>query len=416
MVGEIKKQQETKRISRLFLIAFVLNLILACVKSSLAIHTNSFAVTAGAFDSITDSIASLVVYVGILLSMRATKSFPLGLYKLENFLSIVIALFIFLTGYEVAKQVLFAPRTVPTISFITIILLLASTVAIYIFGRYASSLGQKTGSPTLKAEGKHRQADVFANLLVLLTVLLNYMGVGYSLFGLSIDQWAALFVLGFVIYTGWDLLSDAMRVLLDASIDHETLLKIRNIILLEPSVVEIGSLIGRNAGRFLFIQATIVLRTKDLEKAHTVNVQLEHLIRQTISNVQQVIIHYKPLSRDSICTAFPLHDRHGNISKHFGNAPYFGLVYYDLRQHRTIKQEYLPNPYQNIQHGKGLRVAEWLIRQNVDQVMCKKILEHKGPNYALESAGVIISQTDATTLDHISESQLRGHQFSNGRP
>ncbi len=408
MPEEIKKQQETSRISRLFLTAFVLNLTLAVVKSVLAIHSDSFAVTAGAIDSVTDTVASLAVYVGILLSSHPMKSFPLGLYKLENFLSIVIALFIFLTGYEVAKRVLLTPATVSSISLTTILLLVSATAAIFIFGHYAASVGKQTGSPTLIAEGKHRQADVFANLLVLLAVLLHYVGFRHSIFGLSIDQWAALVVLLFVVYTGWDLLSDAMRVLLDASIDHETLITITNIILQEPSVIEINSLVGRNAGRFLFIQTCIVVRTKNLKKAHAVSDHLEQQIIRTIPNVQDVIIHYEPFVPDSLCTAFPLQDRHGSLSEHFGNAPYFAFTYYDLRERKLRNREILSNPFQDIERGKGLRVAEWLVSQKVDQVICKKMMKHKGPEYALNSAGVMIKKTDAITLEQISLSNYAG--------
>ncbi len=407
MPGEIRKKLETRRIGRLFLLAFVLNLILAGVKSVLAINSDSFAVTAGAIDSVTDSVASLAVYVGILLSSRTLKSFPLGLYKLENFLSIVIALFIFITGYEVAKRIFLVKENVTSISLTTIFLLVTTTAGIFIFGQYASSVGKQTGSPTLKAEGKHRQADVFANLLVLLAVLLDYLGFRHSGFGLNIDQLAALFVLLFVVYTGWDLLSDSMRVLLDASIDHETLNKIRNIILQEPSVVEISSLMGRNAGRFLFIQMNIILRTKDLEKAHAVSNYLEQKIIEMIPNVEHIIIHYEPLSPDSLCTAFPLKDKHGSLSEHFGSAPYFAFVYYDLQEHKVRKKEVLSNPYQDIECGKGLRVAEWLASLNANQIICKKIMKYKGPEYALKSVGIMIKQTDVTSLEQITLSQLR---------
>lgn len=45
---------------------------------------------------------------------------------------------------------------------------------------------------------------------------------------------------------GWDLLLDGMRVLLDASIDRETLARIREIIDQEQNVATIDWLSGRN--------------------------------------------------------------------------------------------------------------------------------------------------------------------------
>jgi divalent metal cation (Fe/Co/Zn/Cd) transporter len=78
--------------------AFLLNLALALVKAFLANRSGSLAVTAGAIDSASDSVASLTVFGGLLLSTRKTRSFPLGLYKIENLISVVVALFIFLAG------------------------------------------------------------------------------------------------------------------------------------------------------------------------------------------------------------------------------------------------------------------------------------------------------------------------------
>lgn len=398
---ETKRYQETNQIRRLFLFAFVLNLILAGVKTILAVISNSFAVTAGAIDSVTDSVASLAVYVGILISTRSTKSFPLGLYKVENVLSIGIALFIFLTGYEVARQVFLAPKALPSFSFSTLLILSVATAAIFLFGYYASSVGRQTGSPTLIAEGKHRQVDVLANLAVLLAVFSQYCGLHFSIMGLSIDQLAAIMVLVFVIYTGWELLLDGMRVLLDASVDHDTLTKIRNIMHDEPTVVEVKKLIGRSAGRFLFIQAEIVLRVKDLKNAHLVSDSLEKLIMQEIRNVEQIIIHYEPHVPQILCFAFPLQDKHGKLSEHFGGAPYFALLEYSLQTQLVGKKEILSNPYREIERGKGLRVAEWLVSQKIDHIIMKESIARKAPEYVLSDAGVKIDYTPFDALDQI---------------
>ena len=94
------KTSETRQIFKIAGLAFLLNLILTLVKVPLAILTGSLTITASAIDSGTDAVASLVIYGGIKLSTRKTRSFPLGLYKLENVASVTISLFIFIAGYE----------------------------------------------------------------------------------------------------------------------------------------------------------------------------------------------------------------------------------------------------------------------------------------------------------------------------
>lgn len=403
---ERKTDQETKKISRIFLYAFFLNLILAAIKGGMAISSESFAITAGAIDSATDSVASLAVYLGILLSNRSTHSFPLGLYKLENLLSAVIALFIFITGYELGRRVLFGGQTIPDISPIVLAGMGLATTAIFLFGRYALSVGKKTGSPTLIAEGKHRQADVFANLVVLVAVILQYFDIELSLFGIGFDRWAAIVVLVFVIYTGWELLKDGMRVLLDASIDHETLSTLRETILAEPAVVKINSLIGRNAGRFVFLQANIVLRTSDLKKAHQVSERLEQKVKKTVESVEQIIIHYEPYEPHHFRYALPLQDSGGQISEHFGGAAYFALLQKVIASGEIERKEIIVNPHLSMERGRGLRVAEWLVEQKIDKVFVREPLKGKGPAYVFNDAGVEIKEIEQENLSQISWNDL----------
>jgi divalent metal cation (Fe/Co/Zn/Cd) transporter len=66
-----------------------------------------------------------------------------------------------------------------------------------------------------------------------------------------------------VFKTGWDLLRDAMRVLLDASLERETLDAIRRLLEADPAVTGSKWITGRNAGRFRFVEAGVSLRVAD---------------------------------------------------------------------------------------------------------------------------------------------------------
>jgi divalent metal cation (Fe/Co/Zn/Cd) transporter len=99
-------EKETLLIQKVALYAFLLNLGLAAMKGILAFYSSSLAVTAGAIDSGTDAVASLLLLGGLKLSTKKTPSFPLGLYKIENVISVFVALSIFFAGYEIAREVL----------------------------------------------------------------------------------------------------------------------------------------------------------------------------------------------------------------------------------------------------------------------------------------------------------------------
>jgi cation diffusion facilitator family transporter len=323
----------------------------------------------------------------------------MGLYKLENLASVIIALFIFIAGYEIIREIFSSGGDPPRISLSYMILLFIGTAATFLFGQYAISVGRRTESPTLIAEGRHRQVDVLSSIVVLVSVTLSYFDLHFNILGITIDRIGAVLILVFIARAGWELLSDGMRVLLDASIDFSTLNRVREMIKSEPMVSEIKSLVGRSAGRFRFIQATITLKTENLEKAHQVSDAIERKIRNQVPHVERVVIHYGPLERTHARVALPLEDRTGRISMHFGEAPYFAIVDIHRKDGRIQKKDVLENPHRSKETAKGIRVAEWLVEQEVDHVGMKEDVSHKGPGYVLSNAGVKIHIISTDQLD-----------------
>ncbi|WP_320043049.1 cation diffusion facilitator family transporter [uncultured Desulfobacter sp.] len=397
----IDKTTDTHQIFKIAGLAFLLNLILTLVKVPLAIFTGSLAITASAIDSGTDAVASLVIYGGVMLSTRKTRSFPLGLYKLENVASVTISLFIFIAGYEIVKQIFSSSDSLVQITPISIYLLIGSSLSILVFGQYALHIGKKTGSPVLIAEGRHRQVDVLSSIVVLVSVLCSYFDLQSDIMGISIDRLGAALILLFIAKAGGELLSDGMRVLLDASIDFPTLEKIRSLIRQEPTVDEIKSLIGRNAGRYRFIQAAITLNISDLEEAHKISEVIENRILTRIPNIEQITIHYEPKIRTHDIWALPLSDKSGYISAHFGEAPYFAILHLRKDNHTMDSKKIMENPHCTSSTAKGLRVAEWLVDKKITHAGIKEDVSHKGPGYVLSSAGIKIRQISSKTLSDV---------------
>ena len=199
------------------------------------------------------------------------------------------------------------------------------------------------------------------------------------------------------------MLSDGMRVLLDASLDPDTLLEIRETILGDPAVSEVKWVTGRNAGRFRFVEAEAVLRVQDLDKAEAATRRVETEIRRRVPHIERVLIHTEPMARTHLRYAAPLVDPGGTLSEHFGEAPYFALIVVRLADGQVEAQQILTNPYQEEERAKGIRVAEWLVAQKVDIVLVKQSLQGKGPVYVFGDAGIELRQTDASTLDEAVE-------------
>jgi cation diffusion facilitator family transporter len=390
---------DTAEVCRVAAYAFVLNLFLAVMKGFLAATSGSLAIMAGAIDSGTDAVASLVIYGGVKLSTRKTRGFPLGLYKLENVASVLIAIFIFIAGYEIVSQIFSGQQHPPQIPLPYIWLLLAATLLIFFFGRFAIRVGHRTHSPTLIAEGRHRQVDVLSSIVVLAAALLGYLEVDWQIRGITIDQMGACLILIFIVRAGWGLLSDGMRVLLDASIDFATLDRIQEIIKNDPQVERIIELSGRNAGRFQFIHAAVTVKTHDLEAAHQISQNLESRIREQIPHIEKITILYEPRKKEHVRIALPLADENGRISGHFGEAPWFAVVCVQRTNQAVQKKEIMKNPYTATETAKGIRVAEWLVKAGVDHVGMKEDVSRKGPGYVLANGGIQIHLIAGDDLD-----------------
>lgn len=381
-------------LERMGVYSLLVNVGLVVLKLGLAALSGSLALAASATDSAVDIFASLAVVIGLFISKRKTKTFPFGLYKVENLVSIVIALLIFFAGYEIAKEALLAPAAEVMTEWWVLVGTALTVVIPFLFSRYELRVGKTTNSPSLVADARHFQTDVLSSAIV-------FVSVGASALGFGIDRIGALLIVPFIAKSGWDLMVDGMKVLLDASLDIETLAQVRAIIESYPGVAQVKSVVGRNSGRYRFLQADIEVRTTDLEKAHRLSEQLEEAIRREVSNVERVIIHYEPRVKTSFIYGVPLQDASGTVSGHLGKAPYFALVELRVEDGALLRQEILANPHRELEKQKGLEVAKMLVGQGVDILLLQESLEGKGPAYVFAEAGVQTRLTQAETLEQI---------------
>ena len=244
---------------------------------------------------------------------------------------------------------------------------------------------------SLIADGKNFTADVLASAVVFFGLLGQYMQLPF-------DRVAAIIVAIFVIKAGWGILVSGMRVLLNASIDNQTLDTIRSTILQDPAVVEVREIKGRNSGRYVFVEADIILRTSGLERAHQISERIERSIAKTVSHVDRIIIHYEPRPSTKTRYALPLANHEGLISDHFGEAPYFAIVDIDVLSRKVERTEVIANPHQQVVKGKGILVANFLVTFKPDIVVTREDLAGKGPGYVFADGGIEIIQTDADEL------------------
>jgi len=381
------------------LLAIGINFVLFGMKYFFAVLSGSIALKAEAFHSLSDVIASSTVFAGLILARRKTRSFPYGLYKVENLVSVIVALAIFYAGYEIALEAIKGGASSLQNLGITIASVFCAMVITFGFSRYEARVGAEIASPSLIADARHMWVDMLANAVVL-------AGLLSSLAGFNLDRIAAFIVVFFIAWAGGKILIDGVRVLLDASLDYATLSSAEKLILDEPQVTEIQNLMGRNSGRYKFIEANIVLKTHDLGKANFIAHRIEANIKRQIKNVDRVLIHFEPTLKENLVYAFPLKDvSQSQISPHFGEAPYFLLVKVRIQNKKVLEHKTIENPFTQVEQGKGILVAEFLNKHLIDIIVTRESFDGKGPFYVFANAAVenilTVSESFDEALDEI---------------
>lgn len=374
----------------------VLNLSLTAAKGIIALYSGSTAVLSETVHSLTDVFGSLSVWGGIALSKKKSPRFPWGLYKAENIAAAVSALFIFIVAYEIAKGI-FVDRTqhLSNINFSVAALFLVA-IPVYLFARYEKKKAKVLNSPSLTADAEHWLSDL-APIGVVAAGLAASRMFSYA------DKVAALIVIVFVLRSGYGIMKDSVKSLLDASVDAETLNKLKTVVSGFREVEQIIAINARNSGRFIFAYLDLRLSVKKLKDAYSVTARIEESVRRDIPFIERVIIRYGPIEKGYVRYAVPLSDRAGNVSEHFGSAPFIACWNVDVLSGKVLTQEIIENLFSGIEKGKGIKLAELIVEQGVDIVYTRELFGGKGPEYVLSDAGMEVKPTDLKTLRELME-------------
>ena len=368
-----------------------IDIVLASLHCIIAAASGSLAVTAEAIHNFADLAAAVGVLIGVKLATRKTEVFPYGLYKMENLVAAGMALMVFFTAYELVRSAFFeTARQLRLGAWMPALLLVTAAIPL-LFSGFEQRAAQLANSPALLAEAREYRVHGYTTGLAFAALLSAW-------FKFPLDRFAALIIVAAVVKTGWSLLVDALRVLLDASLSGNELTRIRQAIEADQAVSEVKWVIGRNAGRFCFVEAGVALRLFDLVKAEAAVQRIERDVRSVVPRIERALLHVEAPASTHVRYAVPLVDPSGTLSDHFGEAPYFAFVTVERASDTVVEQRVRTNPHRTLEKRKGIQVAEWLVGEKVDIVLVRKEVKGKGPGYVLRDAGIQIKCIDKPTL------------------
>lgn len=294
--AEIRK----RRIYRVTLVGFAVNLVLSLAKLAAGVFGRSGAMVADAVHSFSDLATDVVVIVFARISAKPRDDgHDYGHGKYETLATILISMALGVVGVGILVNSIGAVRSVldggvlPRPGLVALVAAVLSIAAKEILYRYTVREGRAIDSPSVVANAWHHRSDALSSLGTL-------VGIGCAYF--LGDKWriadpiAALIVAVFIFKVAFDLIRTGVGELLEKSLPEETEREILRIVTLDPAVREPHNLRTRRIGVAIAIEIHIrVDGAMTVARSHALTVGIERRLRERFGEGTMIAVHVEPL-------------------------------------------------------------------------------------------------------------------------
>lgn len=278
-------------------VGILLNFLLFAAKALAGLLSHSIAITADAFNNLSDAGSSVITLIGFRLSgHEADSDHPYGHGRIEYLSGLVVAAIILLMGVELIKSSfskILHPELPDFSPVIVFILTLSILVKLYMY-MYNHRISVRIDSAAMKATAADSLNDCIATAAVLASSLIGHFT------GVSIDGWCGLIVGIFILRAGIEAAKDTIDPLLGKAPDPAFVAHIRSIVLSHPEVLDVHDLLVHDygPGRMMISLHAEVPAEGDFLKLHDIIDNIERELQTTLSC--SAVIHMDPvLTKDS---------------------------------------------------------------------------------------------------------------------
>ncbi len=385
---------------KVMVISAILTLFIAVLKGIVGYVSGSVALVADALHSLSDVLGPIAVYFGLKLAQKEPNSrFPYGYSRAETLASFAVSFIIVITGIETLRQSIekFGNPTPIHHHFAVIFAVLVSLAITYYLYKYKAKVGKEIGSDAVVGEGAHSLVDFYTTIAVLFAAVSSYFG--YYLLEPIVGGIISIIVIGL----GLKMIKKDIYMLMDFC-DEETTEKIREITLSVRGVEGAHHLKARKSGPFIFCDMHIeVDENLSFKSAHKISEDVVDKIKENIKNISDITVHIDPIKKRCIKIAVPIAEINDNdimssaIANKFSLARYFVIVNIDSYEYLIKDIEVKENPAKDLDKKKGIKIAEFLMGNNISTVIVKEI--GTGTYNALGNNYINVIKTDKNTVN-----------------
>lgn len=222
-----------------------LNLLLFAGKLIAGTMSASIAITADAFNNLSDAGSSLVTMIGFRLAgQKPDNDHPFGHGRIEYISGLVVSMLIILMGFELGKSSIEKLITPEETEFgiVPVVILSVSILVKLYMNFYNRSVGKKMDSPAMLATATDSLSDCISTTVVLACTLISHFA------GIELDAICGVAVAGFILIAGIRSAIETVSPLLGEPPSDELVSSIESIVMSHDGVCGIHDLVVHDYG------------------------------------------------------------------------------------------------------------------------------------------------------------------------
>lgn len=202
------------------------NIVLFGIKLWAGIVSGSVALIADAWHTLTDSVSSLIVIVGMKVASKPPdKEHPFGHGRAEFISSLIIGILLIIIGVHFISVSIekLQNREEASFGLIAIVVTIISMILKEAMAQYAFWVARRINAESIKADGWHHRSDAISSAVILVGIFLEQ-------FAWWIDAALGILVSLIIFYSAWIILKNTINTLLGQKPEQETIDKIKIIV------------------------------------------------------------------------------------------------------------------------------------------------------------------------------------------
>ncbi len=277
------------------IVGIVLNLLLFTGKFIAGLLSGSIAITADAFNNLSDAGSSVITLIGFKMAgQEADSDHPFGHGRIEYISGLLVSVLIILMGYELCKESvkkIISPSETLITPLVIAILLISVMVKCYMY-YYNHRLGKQLESAAMEATATDSLSDTLSTGIVFVSALIGH----YT--GFKIDGPCGLLIGFIILYAGYHAAKETAGPLLGQAADPAFVQKILDIVDQYDDILGIHDMIVHDygPGKCLVSFHAEVPAKGDILALHDTIDLVEYRIRTELAC--EAVIHMDPIMND----------------------------------------------------------------------------------------------------------------------